>query len=261
MMLTISLKVFSFHRFGLMIVFLCGLQTFMYAQEEKEPAFNPLIDDIILKLPSLQTLIDSAVANSPKVKFQDATIGIFRLNADIAKIDYLRNFVLQAGFGKANYYNYSLNETSSSAPTEFLSNRDEMRYNFGAYINFPIIDIFDQKSIVRRTKLEMEQAYHLRDERIMEIRQTVITLYEEVVLRQKTLKIMNENQQTTTLQVKMGEREFLNGKISISDWSRLIDINARGQYNFEEEISRFKIAYLLLEDIVGMKFNLLNQLD
>lgn len=251
----------KFTRFILFLIFYSLFCINVSSQNTDEPAFSPLIDDIILKLPSLQTLIDSAVANSPKVRYQDATIGIFKLNVEIAKIDYLRNFVLQAGWGMANYYNYSLNETSSSAPTEFLSNRDESRYNIGAYINFPIIDFFDQKSTVKRTKLEMEQAYHLRDERIMEIRQTVITLYEQVVLRQKTLKIMNENQQTTTLQVKMGEFEFLSGKISISDWSRLIDINSRGQYNFEEEISRFKIAYLLLEDIVGMKFNLLNQLD
>lgn len=231
------------------------------AQKTEEPAFNPLIDDIILKLPSLQTLIDSAIANSPKVKYEDASIGIYKLNVETAKIDYLRYIVLQGGYARANYYNYSINETSSSAATEFLSNRDEARYNIGANINFPIINFFDQKSLVRRTKLEMERAYYLRDERIQEIRQTVITLYEELVMRQKTLKIRNENQQTTTLQVKMGEREFLNGKIPISEWSRLIDNNARGLYGFEEEISRFKVAYLLLEDIVGMKFNLLNQLD
>ncbi len=99
-----------------------------------------------------------------------------------------------------------------------------------------------------------------KQERIRQIRELVITTYNELVQQQNLLIIANDFRQFSMVQMQMAELQYLNREIDIADYTRLKDYQTRGDLNFAEILGRFNIAYTLLEEIVGIKFNLVNVL-
>lgn len=88
------LKIRKLIKFSL-FTFLIILPVFINAQTElEEPAvikpakFDPLVDNILDKLPPLQILIDSAVRHAPWVRISDVEISMMRYNIKNAKIEW-----------------------------------------------------------------------------------------------------------------------------------------------------------------------------
>ena len=59
----------------------------------------------------------------------------------------------------------------------------------------------------------------------------------------------------------MAEKQFLNGIINIAEYSSVTEIVSRSEADFESSKMEFRTAYMLLEEIVGIKFNLTNKLN
>jgi hypothetical protein len=56
----------------------------------------------------------------------------------------------------------------------------------------------------------------------------------------------------------MVEKEFLNGVIPLTEYARMSGIVSGSEAEFENARMAFMTAYMLLEEVVGMKFNLVN---
>ena len=54
----------------------------------------------------------------------------------------------------------------------------------------------------------------------------------------------------------MAEKEFLNGVIPVTEYSRLYSITSQAEENYESALMDFKTDYMLLEELTGMKFKL-----
>ena len=78
--------------FFLMALSLLPLMSF--GQNRDTTYFNPLIDDIILRIPPLEDLIDSAIVHNPQIKYYDADIVEWRYRVKSASRVWLRNFYL-----------------------------------------------------------------------------------------------------------------------------------------------------------------------
>jgi hypothetical protein len=261
------LKIKNLIRFSL-FTFLIILPGFINAQTEvEEPAvnkptkFDPLVDNILDKLPPLQILIDSAVRHAPWVRISDVEISMMRYNIKNAKIEWTRNLGFMGELLTGNLYQFSNNQTSGSTPNEFITNRYEYAYHVGLYYRMPINAIIGQKNNVNIAKRELEKNILLKEERSMAIRKEVILVYQDLLMRQELLKIKNESQLTTRMQVQMAEIEFKNGTIKIAELARLVDINAINSYSYKEETFLFYRQYLILEELVGMKFNLISEIE
>jgi len=56
--------------------------------------------------------------------------------------------------------------------------------------------------------------------------------------------------------MEMVEKSFINGTITLTEYSSLTEIASRAEADFETSKMEFRTAYMILEEIVGMKFNL-----
>lgn len=222
--------------------------------------FNPLVDNIQEKLPPLEVLIDSAVKNAPRIRMREAEISLAQFRLKESKWSWTRHFGLISNFNFGNNYNFSTNETSGSAPSEFITTRAETAFTIGFFLRFPAFDAINRKNEVNIGKREVEKTMLLREEMVRETSQEVILVYQDLLLHQDLLKVKNEAQVTSGIQVKMAEKEFLNGKISIADLSRLTEMHSINVYNFKKDRVLFYRQYLILEQLVGMKFNILNEI-
>ena len=222
--------------------------------------FNPLVDNIQDKLPPLELLIDSAIKNAPLIRMEDAEISLARYKLKEKRKAWTKNFGFSSNLKWGNRYQYSTSETAGSLPTEFLATGNQTTFDVGVFLKVPIFEIVNRKNYVNQGKRTIEAHIIRREEMIKGTKQEVIFTYQNVLLHQDLLKVKNEAQITSSLQVIMAEKEFLNGKISIAELARLTQTHSTNLYNYKKDRMLFYRQYLLLEQLVGMKFNLLNEI-
>mgnify|MGYP006289165173 CR=1 FL=1 len=226
-------------------------------ENEKNDFFNPLTDDIATKLPPLEALIDSAIENSPRIKVEELTADYYRYTTKSAKVNWTRNFYLDAEFD-AGDWNYWDRDELNQVDRFYYSESRRVSYLVGASIRFPLIDIVDRRNQINQQKKQVEIALANRDWQIRQVREQVVTLFNELIQQQELLRISNEYQQYADIYMPIAEMEFKNGEIPASELQRLKDYQTRGAERFANIIKAFNDAYWRLEEIVGMKFNLIN---
>lgn len=248
----------------LVLFLLIGVPDFAFTQSgnDSKPklSFNPLVDNIQDKLPPLEILIDSAIKNAPLIRMQEAQISLAKYQLKEFKAGLTKNIGLTSSFKWGNSYAYSTSETAGGTPSEFLTFGNQTYFNVGVSLKLPFFDVINHKNSVNQGKRQIEARLLRKEEIIRETKQSVIFTYQNLLLHQDLLKVKNEAQVTSTLQVKMAEKEFLNGKISISELARVTQTHSANVYSYKQDRMLFYRQYLILEQLVGMKFNLLSEI-
>jgi hypothetical protein len=60
--------------------------------------------------------------------------------------------------------------------------------------------------------------------------------------------------------MQMAQNQFLNGEISTAEYTRLKEIQTRGDIEYQQAIAEFSKNYRILEILTGINFNLINVL-
>jgi len=223
--------------------------------------FNPIVDDITLRIPPLDDLIDSAIVHSPAVASVDAEIYIRKYGIKSVRRDIMQNFYLDAGMNLTYINGLTNNTTNLGDINSVLSNQDNSGYAAGISIRMPLDDLMDHRNRVKTATKYMEQAFSERDIQIRLVRRDIIEQYNKLIINQKILKIANDNQIFMSLQMAMAEKEFLNGQLSLYDLARLNEMNRKAVTDFEDSRNEFYNAYMILQEIVGIKFNVINNIE
>jgi len=245
-------------RYSILVLFLSFL-TFQFpgfAQEVKE--FDLMKDNIESLLPPLETIIDSAIARNPNVKFKDLQVDIskFKLKAD--KSDWTRNLGLQSDIRYGTFDNYSTNLAQGQSPSLLSTRNTQLNYGVGGFIRLPVYDVINRRNQNRMSRAEIEQAKSSSLAQRSELRQLVIKQYNELIIKHRLLKIKSKYIETAKINMEMAEKQFLNGVISIAEYSSISEGVARSEAEFESAKMDFRTAYMILEEIVGIKFKLTN---
>ncbi len=209
--------------------------------------------DLGMILPTLETLIDSAIEHNPYVQFRDLQITVNECKKRTNKVEWTRNLGLQSNIGYGNLFNSSLNYVDGTVPVGLKTNRSETHYSAAAYINMPFSTIANRKNLTKMAEAELEQARQMAEMQRNEVRELVINRYNEVLLRHKLLRIRANYHQTTSTALQMAEKEFLNGIIPITEYTRLTEISTKAESDYEIAKTDFFTSYMLLEEIAGFK--------
>jgi len=244
---------------SLLLIILIGNSLAISAQTTS--AFDPMKDDISNKLPILQILIDSAVTNNPYVKFRDQQIIVNECKLRAKKVEWTRNLGVQVNMGYGNFYNYTTNSTGTVDPPPFATSRIETKYNGTVYLNMPLYTVVDRRNQLKLAQTEIEQANSMAEEQRLETRQLVIRQYNDLVLSQRILRIKAKYMETARINMQMVEKEFSNGVVTVTELTRITEIVSRSESDYESARTDFLTAYLILEELTGMKFHLTNPIS
>jgi len=238
----------------LLIIILLINQLSGFAQQNKGP--DLLIDGIESMLPSLETIIDSAIAKNPYVKFRDLqiTVNTHKLKSDRA--EWTRDIGFQTDVRYGTFDNFASNVVEGQNPALSSTRNTQTNYGIGAYIRIPFYDFLNRKNQIKMAKAEIEQAKSFSQVQRNELRQLVIRQYNELIIKQRLLKIKAKYTETSRIHMQMVEKEFINGAITLTEYSSLSEIASRAESELESAKMDFRTAYMILEEIVGMKFNL-----
>ena len=220
--------------------------------------FNPLKDDIAGKIPPLEDLIDSSIAHNPYIQFRDLQLIINNCKLKANRVEWTRNIGVQADLRYGNFYNYSANSSGGVEPPAIATNRNETKYGGAVYLNLPFYTLANRKNQIRLAKAEIEQAQSMAEVQRNEQRQLVIKQYNDLILKQRLLRIKAKYLETARINMQMVEKEFSNGLISVTEYARISETVSRTESDYESSRMDFLTAYMILEEIVGMKLNLTN---
>ncbi|HCY41846.1 MAG TPA: hypothetical protein DHV48_10900 [Prolixibacteraceae bacterium] len=233
----------------ILIIFLCYSLL-------SQPTYKLYDDDIEGKLPPLNVLIDSALAKDPYVRFRELQLVVNNSKLKSDKTQWARNFGFQTDIRNGTFDNFSTNTSEGQSPSIFATKSNQTNYGIGAYMKFPIFDILNRKNQITLAQTELKQASEMAEMQKNEVRQAVIKQYNQLLLSHRLLRIRFNYVETSRTNMQMAEKEFKNGIINITEFSRISEITARSESDFETARIEFRTAYLILEEIVGIKFNL-----
>lgn len=237
-----------------LLFMLFGLPELMYSQEGN--SFDQFKDDISNRLPPLSVLIDSAILHNGNLEYKDKQRIINECKLRSKKIEWTRNFGVQANIGYGNLWNYSSSSSGSIDPVPSTSSESQTQYNGAIYMNLPFSTLADRKNQIKIARTEMEQAQSAVSAQRDEIRQQVIVFYNDLILKQRLFKIEVRNLETVKINMQMVEKQFSNGVISLTDYTRMLGDVSHLETSYETARMDFLSAYMILEVVVGMKFNL-----
>ena len=217
---------------------------------------TPLRDALRTKLPPLSDLIDSALAHDPHFQVRNLQVSANQYKVNEVQNQWLRNFGLQGNLGYGTFDYLYNNTLGGQTPSAYTSSQTLTQYGVGAYIRFPIYDLIGRNNELRLAKTEKLQAGQMAEAREREVRQQVIVQYNDLIEKQSVLRIQVKYVETSRINMQMAEKEFSNGVISISEFTRISEIVNRAETGFESAKMSFQTAFMLFEETVGMKLNI-----
>jgi outer membrane protein TolC len=218
----------------------------------------PKSEKVFLELPPLASLIDSAVKYSPLVAYHQADMKQKLLEYEIVNRRWLENLSMESDIKYGMFDNLLITDDPAGTGSQgIISANKQTRYSAGVGIRIPITDIINRKKEKQISMIAYQKSTLEREKAEQELRHILITQYNNLILNDRILKIKTENMNSLHLQLIMGEKQFANGELSLSEMGALKEIYSKAQIDFEMARSNFFTSYLILEDIVGIQLNAL----
>jgi len=263
MKILVSLKSLSnkkFQRFLLMTLFL--LPVLSFSQNRDTTYFNPLIDDITQRIPPLEDLIDSSIVHNPQLKYYDADIASWRYKVISVGRVWMRNFYID-GYLQNDWWNATTNNAymNQNNSDQIYSIQNSFR-GFGQIsFRIPMQDFWDRRNQMKAATKEIEKSMASRDNVILELRQKIITQYNQLIVNQKILKNANESVIAGAMNKEMGDKEFLNGQSTLYDLAYIMEMYRVAVFNYETSRNAFFNSYMIMQELCGFKFNVINKIE
>ena len=209
------------------------------------------------EFPPLETVIDSVIKKSGMVNFRNTHIGVMESTLESERIYWTRNFGIQGDvlYGNLSTFSTDNDGISSSAA---LTTRRQVNYSFGVYLKFPIFDFLNRKNQIKLAELEVDEAKNMAEFQKQEIRQTVIRMYQNMLLKRNVLEIRAKSLADAKVNKQMVEKEFRNGVVAVSEYVRINNITSNIEAEYEKALSEFITVKKMLEDMAGFVFGLTN---
>ena len=204
--------------------------------------------------PPLKVVLDSVLKKSAMIKFRKNHIGVMESTLASERIYWTRNIGIQADGRYGTLNNFSNNDDGVSN-TAFSTLSTQYNYSVGMYLKFPVFDMINRKNQLQLAKLEINEAKNMAEFQEEELRQTVIKLYHDLILKQKLLVIRSKSLSDGKINMQMVEKEFRNGIVPVSEYVRITGMTSNLEADYESAKSAFIISKQLLEDMAGFVFN------
>ena len=197
----------------------------------------------------------SSINSSIKSTDLQTRINEYKLKMD--RLLWTKSIGVQTDIRYGTFDNFSTNTSEGQNPSLIATRSIQMNYGVGAYIKLPIYDVVNRKNQINLASAEVEQAVNFAEFQRNELRQSVIKQYNELIIKHRLLKIKSKYAETSKINMQMVEQEFTNGIIPVSEYSRISEIVTRTEIDLENSRMEFLTAYMILEEITGIRFNLI----
>ncbi len=207
------------------------------------------------KFPLLEVVIDSVLKKSAMMSYRNQRIEVKESDLKSSRRDWTKNFGISADTRYGTFNNFLTNSTEINSSSS-SSYSKQLNYTVGLFLKIPVFDIINRKNTIKLARLEVEEAKSMAEFQKEEIRQAVIVMYQDLILKQKLLQIRSRRLGDGKVNLEMVEKEFRNGVIEISDYVTICELVSKMESEYETAMTEFFTAKQLLEDMSGFVFSL-----
>lgn len=207
-----------------------------------------------LLLPPLDTLIDMAIRNSPRIKFMDKDADVSELEITKMRVDWTNHIYLETGASYGYWGVYGLDNLYNAVQTtddQVQFARDNYRYYVGASIKMPLDFILKHRPKVNQAKLTLERDIYIKQFAAQEIAEAVIVQYNNVKFANATMNIRIRDLNQTSVNLAKAQLDFEDGIMTMREFTEIRYQHGQSQSYYEKAKFEFRLAYNLLENLVG----------
>ncbi|TXN37207.1 TolC family protein [Flagellimonas hymeniacidonis] len=238
------------------------LLIFLVLQTAAGQSINDFIEkglkenDISKKLPPIDTLIYMAKEYSPFIKvtiseqqYRDGVVS----DEQRAWLEYIN---LEAGYNYGIFDNLSNAQIAGDPGSQTLFSTEQSRYNVGVSLRLPLSAIINRRAKIKSAKGEAEKARFETQVAEVELEQKVVELYNDLLKTHRLFFISGSIVDNFRVQSIRAEKDFANGVINVTEYTRLQQMMNQATMNFELQRSEFISSVMALESIIGADLNI-----
>lgn len=168
--------------------------------------------DVAGQLLPFDQLLKVAMAYSPLVKYQQELV-----NGLGAAVDQTRTQIYQNLSGNANYSSGDqtiLATGSASDPNRNSLGQIANGYRVGVDLRISLYDLFGRKHAIRQAKSNQRAAEIQRDVLELQLKQQLISIYQDMITAQQMLKIRLLDEQASLTAYRLAELDLQKGRIT-----------------------------------------------
>jgi len=214
-------------------------------------------NDISKKLPSLDSLMNLAVERSSKVKFYKSDETYWESQRVLQRTSWLRYITIDANYNYGIFDNLS-NQQLAGDPqaSQALFTTEQSRYSGGVSLKLPLFALANKKTAKKATQAEIDKARYLRESFEDEVKEAVVLRYTQLLKAHRLFFVTGAMMDTYKVQSARAEKDFTNGIIDVSEYTRLQQMYNDAIRSYESQRSEFLLAYMYLESIIGIELNI-----
>jgi len=194
-----------------------------------------------LVIPPLDSLFKWAEINSALIKQQEALMEKTDADTRRVKKQWMNAIKFSANIRVGSYGNNTIDQV-------------ETGYSYGPFVTFSIYELASNKNLVNVYKAEEKVALFKREQAVFDLKNYITMLYNNLQTHKTILKIRSEALYASYVHVKMAEKEFAEGTITLGELSRVTEIHTKSQTDIELTINDLRTCYMQLEQICNKKF-------
>lgn len=205
---------------------------------------------------------------SPSVAIPLLTAAVIRYSAQIKLLDIEKLIAKQelqvtkknivsgiAGGGTYSYGNQGgIGTPVPGNPTQF-NTYNASRYSAGGSLAISLAQLLSRHNLINRDKLNLQRTEATRQDREDQIKQSVIQLYQNVLLAKKLLGLQQESYVTVQSTYRLTEKQFRAGQVALPDFSLITGQLNSSAVALETARNQYETSFMLLEALTGTKIS------
>jgi hypothetical protein len=238
----------------LLLVFMVGLLSLAkpskaQKQEVDSLFLNPKID-IAALLPSLDSMYEIAKSVNPTLKQESAAMRANQWTVHYTRWIWAQNLSV--------FYNYSFGSLPFFAyqdPTQPQGQtliQVKSGYRAGVNLQLSVFDVLGQRGKVNEAKEKVILQKYKRDAEAMELKRKLAQFYADMVGYDRLYQGRNEDYLMQMVACQVAEKEYREGTIHISEYSRQKNVLADAEAAYHESFRFYYSSLLQFEAILGV---------
>lgn len=203
---------------------------------------------------ALPILTRAAIQHSAQLKSIEVEKLINKLDVKIAKKNILAAVAVGSTYSYGNLASVTL--ADPNRPNQF-NTFSSSRYSSGVSVALPLDRVVSRSTLIKKEELNYQHSELLRQDREDIIRQQLISLYGNVLLAKKILTLRQEGYLSMQTSFRLAEKQFRQGQLALPEFSQANVQFTEMAITQESARSEYDAAFLLLEEVVGVKIPIL----
>ncbi len=201
----------------------------------------------------LPILIRAALKNTPAIAILNSEKQVAENSLKLSKMEFLRDVNLQGGYNYGNINTFVPHEDGQVIPVYYYGNYARSGYTAGVGVGINLEQLLGGRRLrVERQKIAIQQSEAEIKQGEKQIREQVITLYQQVKLAKVVLKHTQDALQTAYVNKTLSDKQFQEGSVQVSDQMATDQLYTTALLAAEQAKNTYQTNLLLLEELVGI---------